>query len=91
MRVKIVLALMEKPSNINELAKLLGVHYKAIQYQINVLYKNKLIQTPQKDIYGAIYFLTPLMDSHLDYVEDIWKRYGKPRLRISEAPFTAVS
>jgi len=91
MRVKIVLALNEKPSNINELAKLLGVHYKAMQYQIDVLYKNKLIQTPQRESYGAVYFLTPVMERHLEYVKGIWKRYGRPKLRISEASYTAVN
>jgi predicted transcriptional regulator len=91
MRVKIVLALDEKPSNINELAKLCGVHYKAMRYQIDVLYKNKLIQTPQRESYGAVYFLTPVMERHLEYVKGIWKRYGRPRLRISEAPYTAVN
>ncbi len=77
MRVKIVLALAEKPSNINELAKRLGVDYKAIQYQFDVLYKNKLIETPQKESYGALYFLTPIMERSLDYVKEIWKRYGE--------------
>ncbi len=87
-RVRIVFALKEKPSNINELAKLLGVYYKAIQYQMGVLYKNKLVETPQKGAYGAVYFLTPIMERHLDYIDGIWKRYGRPKVRILEAPFT---
>ncbi len=87
-RVRIVFALKEKPSNINELANLLGVYYKAIQYQIGVLYKNKLVETPQRGTYGAVYFLTPIMETHLDYVNGIWKRFGKPKVRILEAPFT---
>jgi len=90
-RVRIVFALKEKPSNINELAKLLGVYYKAIQYQIGVLYKNKLVETPQRGTYGAIYFLTPIMERHLEYVTEIWKRFGKPKVRILEAPFTEES
>jgi predicted transcriptional regulator len=78
-RVKIVYALKEKPSNINELATLFGVDYKAIRYQIGVLYKNKLIETPNRDAYGAVYFLTPVMERHLEYVNGIWKRYGRPK------------
>ncbi len=88
-RVRIVFALKEKPSNINELAKLLGVYYKAIQYQIGVLYKNKLVETPQRGSYGAVYFLTPIMERHLEYVNGIWKRFGRPKVRILEAPFTS--
>jgi DNA-binding transcriptional ArsR family regulator len=88
-RVKIVFALKEKPSNINELARLLGVYYKAIQYQIGVLYKNKLVETPQRGSYGAVYFLTPIMERHLEYVDGIWKRFGRPKVRILEASFAA--
>jgi predicted transcriptional regulator len=90
-RVRIVFALKEKPSNINELAKLLGVYYKAIQYQIGVLYKNRLVETPQKGSYGAVYFLTPIMERHLEYVDGIWKRFGRPKVRILEASFTTGS
>jgi predicted transcriptional regulator len=89
-RVRIVFALKEKPSNINELSKLLSVDYKAIQYQIGVLYKNKLVETPQRGTYGAVYFLTPIMERHLEYVNGIWKRFGRPKVRIIEAPFTAT-
>jgi predicted transcriptional regulator len=88
-RVRIVSALKEKPSNINELAKLLAVDYKAIQYQIGVLCKNKLVETPQKGTYGAVYFLTPTMERHMEYVNGIWKRFGRPKVRIIEASVTA--
>lgn len=80
MRMRIVLALAERPSNTNELAKNLEVDYKAIQYQLEVLTKNALMQTPNKDSYGALYFLTPLMERYLDYVRGIWNRYGKTKI-----------
>jgi len=80
MRMRIVLTLAEKPSNTNELAKELGVDYKAIQYQFDLLMKNKLLQTPNKESYGALYFLAPIMERHLDYVKEIWNRYGKTKI-----------
>jgi predicted transcriptional regulator len=80
MRMKIVLTLAEKPSNTNQLSKDLGVDYKAIQYQLNLLMKNKLIETPDRESYGAMYFLSPLMQTNLDYVKEIWNKYGKTKI-----------
>ncbi len=80
MRVRIVLALAERPANTNQLANELDVDYKAIQYQLNVLLRSKLIQTPNKESYGAIYFLAPMMEEHLDYVREIWNKYGKTKI-----------
>lgn len=79
MRFRIVTALGERPSNANKLATELGVDYKAVQHHVNVLMKNRLIQTPQRDAYGALYFLTPIMEQHLEYVKEIWKKYGKSK------------
>ncbi|MBI3022239.1 MAG: winged helix-turn-helix transcriptional regulator [Thaumarchaeota archaeon] len=80
MRMRIILALAERPANTNQLANDLGVDYKAIQYQLDVLMKNKLIETPMKQSYGALYFLTPIMQRHLDYVREIWSKYGKSQI-----------
>ena len=79
-RVKIILSLSRKPSNTNQLANELGVDYKAMQYQLGVLQKNKLIETPVKESYGALYFLTPLMEKNLDYVKEIWSKYGESKI-----------
>jgi predicted transcriptional regulator len=80
MRMRIILALSEKPANTNQLADLLKVDYKAIQYQLNVLFKNRLLQTPNKDSYGALYFLAPVMERNMDYVRGIWNKYGKTKI-----------
>ena len=80
MRMRIALMLALKPANTNELAKNLGADYKAIQYQLNVLLRNRLVQTPNKGDYGALYFLTPDMERNLDYVREIWNRYGKTKI-----------
>ena len=77
MRFQIVSTLADRPSNMNKLAKELGVDYKAIQHHIKVLLENQIIQTPIKNSYGAIYFLTNNMEQDLNYVKEIWKKYGK--------------
>jgi predicted transcriptional regulator len=86
MRMRIVLALSERPANTNELADSLSVDYKAIQYQLNVLTKNGLLQTPNKDSYGALYFLAPIMERNLGYVREIWNRYGKTKISKNHRP-----
>lgn len=80
MRMRIVLMLALKPANTNELAKNLGVDYKAVQYQLDVLLRNRLVQTPNKGGYGALYFVTPDLERNLDYVREIWNRYGKTNI-----------
>ena len=77
MRVRMVLALAERPRNSNQLARELGVDYKAIQHHLRVMLQNRLVQRPMEGAYGALYFLSPSMEEHLEYVKGIWKRYGK--------------
>ncbi len=77
LRYRIVVAIAEKPFNVNQLASALRVDYKAVQHHVNVLVKNKLIEAPQKEAYGALFFLTPIMEQYLVYVKEIWKKYGK--------------
>jgi len=77
MRFRMVEALRERPRNVNQMAKDLNVDYKSVQHHINVLLKNKLLQTPLEGAYGATYFLTPVMEQSYEYVKEIWKRYGK--------------
>ena len=80
MRLRIIQCLLEKPANTNQLAKDLGVDYKTIEYQLGVLLKNGLLQTPNKEDYGALYFLSPVMERSLDFVKSIWDRYGKSNI-----------
>jgi len=80
MRARIIILLAEKPRNTNQLAEALGVDYKAVQHHLKILVKNGLLQTPQADAYGALYFLAPDMEAGLDYVQGIWKQYGKTEL-----------
>jgi predicted transcriptional regulator len=62
-RARIVYAIRSRPHNINQLAKLLGLDYRAIQHHITVLLKNSLIVSSEKR-YGAIYMLHPWLDHH---------------------------
>ncbi|MEM3086639.1 MAG: winged helix-turn-helix domain-containing protein [Halobacteria archaeon] len=84
MRARIVFLLAERPQNTNQLAEALGVDYKAVQHHLKVLQKSGLIQTPQPDAYGALWFLTPDMEAGLPYLRGIWKQYGKTEIKEPE-------
>ena len=76
MRYRLVMALVERPMNANQLAKELGVDYKAVEHHIGILLQNGLIQTPVAGAYGAPYFPSPLAEGYIDYLREIWKEYG---------------
>ena len=69
-RIRIVLAIKERPINKNQLSKELGIDYKAIQHHLRVLEKNYLIiNNSQK--YGSILYLSPLLESHIAVFDEI--------------------
>ena len=77
-RAKILKLLNERPANPNQLSTVLKLDYKTVLHHLKVLSENGLIITDNKDKYGAIYFLTPLMENNyaslraiLDKIRDI--------------------
>ena len=69
-RIRIVLALKERPHNANQLAYELGLDYKAIQHHLRVLEKNNLINNNGQK-YGAILYLSPLLESNIPVFDEI--------------------
>jgi predicted transcriptional regulator len=69
-RIKIMLLLTEKPANINQLSKELGLDYKAIKFHMEVLEKNNMIEhTGEK--YGIMYFLSTFLEYNIDAFNEI--------------------
>jgi len=69
-RIKIILVLRNFPVNTNQLTRNLGLDYKAVQHHIKVLENNNLIvKTDPK--YGAIRFISPLLESNLAVFDEI--------------------
>jgi len=64
-RARIIIALKDRPSNLNQLAKQLGVQYRLVQHHIEVLKRNSLV-TSAGEHYGMTYFLHPWLESHFD-------------------------
>jgi len=74
-RLKILLLLKDRPSNINQMATQMKMDYTTIMYHVRVLEKNNMITTEKKK-YGTVYFLSPLLERNVNILEDIAKRLG---------------
>lgn len=69
-RVGIIRALKERPFNANQLAETLHLDYKTVRHHLKVLAENNVIVASGKDQYGAMYFLSPMMErSYADFIE----------------------
>ena len=63
-RMRIICAITENPLNTQELARKLGLDYKTIKHNIEVLEKNSLI-TRHGEGYGDVFFPSDLISSNL--------------------------
>ena len=72
-RIRIVDKLDERPYNINQLSKELGMDYKTILHHIKVLEDNKIILAEEKK-YGTIYFYSPMFEQGLNMFNEIKER-----------------
>jgi DNA-binding transcriptional ArsR family regulator len=77
-RGRIIHELHTRPGNLNQIATRLNLEYRSIQHHIDILRKNSLVFS-QGEKYGMTYFLTPLLESHLDLFYDIC---GKLKLNL---------
>ena len=69
-RIRLISAVRKTPLNANQLAKELGLDYKAIQHHVNVLEKNNLI-TRVGEKYGAIFFISTFLEVNLETFDEI--------------------
>jgi len=68
----------KNPLNINQLAKELGLDYKAIQHHIKVLEKNNLI-TKMGEKYGVAYFPSTFLEVNMETFEEIEGKLDKSK------------
>ena len=76
-RAKILDLVNSHPANANQIASQLKLDYKTIIHHLGVLTKNGLVITDNKESYGAIYFLTPLMEKNYESLKEILVKIGK--------------
>jgi len=77
-RLRIISSLKEKPLNTNQLAKELGLDYKAIQHHIKVLEKNNLI-TKIGEKYGVTFFISTFLEVNMEVFEEIATKLDKSK------------
>lgn len=76
-RAKIIDMVNSRPANANQIASELKLDYKTVLHHLKVLSENGLIITDNKETYGAIYFLTPLLEKNYASFQEILVRIGK--------------
>ncbi len=74
-RGRIISTLLQNPQNANKLAETLALDYKTIQHHLKVLLENSILTVVNKGKYGAVYFVSELLDK--DLFGEIWGKFGK--------------
>ncbi|HSG74129.1 MAG TPA: winged helix-turn-helix domain-containing protein [Nitrosopumilaceae archaeon] len=77
-RLKIVSKIKETPLNTNQLAKEIGLDYKAIQHHIKVLEKNNII-TKIGEKYGVTYFVSPFLEVNMESFDELVEKLDKSK------------
>ena len=77
-RLKIVLKIKENPLNTNQLAKEIGLDYKAIQHHIKVLEKNNIV-TKVGEKYGVAYFVSPFLEANMESFDELVEKLDKSK------------
>ena len=77
-RMRLISTIRNTPLNANQLAKELGLDYKAIQHHIGVLEKNNLI-TRVGDKYGVTFFISTFLEVNLETFDEIVTKLEKSK------------
>ena len=77
-RIKIINLLQDTPLNINRMAEVLNLDYKAVQHHVDVLQKNNLI-SPMGEKYGIMYFVSNYLESNMDTFKEIVNKINKSK------------
>ena len=77
-RIRLISVLRKIPLNTNQLAKELGLDYKAIQHHLTVLEKNNLV-TKVGDKYGVTFFISTFLEVNLETFDEIVTKLEKSK------------
>lgn len=75
-RGRIIIELLKKTQNANELSNNLNPEYKTVRYHLKVLEENKII-TSVGGGYGKTYFPSEQLEENKQDFEEIWDKIGK--------------
>jgi predicted transcriptional regulator len=71
--------LFRKPSNAHGLSLKLNIDYNTIRYHLDVLIKNKIIETAGS-AYGKTYFIKDELIDNKQYFYEIWNDFRRKRI-----------
>lgn len=75
--MRIIILLIDRPYNTHQLAKELGIDYKAVQHHMKVLEKNNMVSRIGEK-YGAIFHLSNLLETNMAALDEaIYKLHKK--------------
>lgn len=77
-RIKIINLLQDTPLNINRMAEVLDLDYKAVQHHVDVLEKNNLVSR-MGEKYGIMYFVSNYLESNMDTFTEIMTKINKSK------------
>ncbi len=77
-RLRLVQAIQKTPLNANQLAKELGLDYKAIVHHVGVLEKNNII-TRIGEKYNVTFFISAFLEANLDSFLEIAQKLEKSK------------
>jgi DNA-binding transcriptional ArsR family regulator len=69
-RLKIIDLLRQRPYNINQLAEIMKLDYKAIQHHISVLDKNNMVNKIGEK-YSVLYYLSNYLEANINAFNEI--------------------
>ena len=78
-RIRIIDLLKDRPYNMNQLAEVLGIDYKAVQHHIGVLEKNNMVSKAGEK-YGVLYFISNYLEANIEAFNEIKAAIDKKNL-----------
>ena len=75
-RLKIIKALNDEPSNINQLSQKLDYDYKTIQRNVRILEENQLIEKTGSG-YGGMFFVSDLLLENLSALDQVLQKVDR--------------
>jgi DNA-binding transcriptional ArsR family regulator len=74
-RIRLLQVIRRRPINAHQLAAQLKLDYKTVEHHLIVLVDNRLLQ--KHGGYGAVYFVTPELESEMSTFEEIAGSYTR--------------
>ena len=73
-RARIIRLLHDRPYNAHQLAEKLNLDYKTVRHHLKILEDNNMITPAGRKKYGAVYFLSALLEENYSDFEEIWEQ-----------------